>query len=67
MEVPVMPEPMMTVSAWAGRGWGGGEVKEGWGSESQKEDVGGGLVVGRPGSASMRSMVSCFVEVGMDG
>jgi hypothetical protein len=42
-------------------------VKSGWGGESQKEVVGGGDVVGTPGSERMRVMASDLAEAGIAG
>lgn len=66
MEVPVIPEPMMTISA-SGGGGDGGEEKAGWSGESQKEEVAGGEVVGRPGSERIRVMASDFAAEGIAG
>jgi hypothetical protein len=66
MEVPVMPEPIMTVSTSDG-GEEGAAVKAEWGVESQNEEVGAGLVVGMPGSARMRVTASDLAEAGIAG
>lgn len=66
MEVPVIPEPMMTISASGGGGEGSVE-NAGLRGESQKEDVAGGEVVGRPGSERIRDMASDFAVEGISG
>jgi hypothetical protein len=66
IEVPVMPEPMMTTSASVG-GVEGVVEKAGWSGESQNEEVAGGEVVGMPGSERMRFVASDFAAVGIAG
>lgn len=66
MEAPVIPEPMMTISA-SGGGSDGDIENAGWRGESQKEEVAAGEVVGRPGSERIRVMVSDLVAEGILG